>query len=58
MQISSQNCLLVPIEKKNFGVKMATSGKFQSEYNIKLFKKQVLLEALQVQFKYGQHPTV
>ena len=32
---------------------MATSGKFQSTHNSKLFKKQVLLEALQVQFKYG-----
>ena len=37
---------------------MATSGKFQSEYNSKLFKKQVLLEALQVQFKYGTYPIV
>ena len=36
--------------------KMAASGKFQSEYNSKLFKKQVLLEALQVKFKYGTYP--
>ena len=35
---------------------MATSWKFQSEYNSKLFKKQVILEALQVQFKYGTGP--
>ena len=53
-----QNCLWIPIEEKIFGAKKATSGKFQSEYNSKLFKKQVLLEALQVQFKYGTYPIV
>ena len=37
---------------------MATAGKFQSEYNSKLLEKQVLLEALQVQFKYGTYPNV
>ena len=37
---------------------MATSGKFQSTYNSKIFKKQVLLEALQVQFKYGTYPII
>ena len=37
---------------------MATSGKFQSEYNSKLFKRQVLLEAFQVQFTYGTYPIV
>ena len=35
---------------------MATYGKFQSTYNSNLFKKQVLLEALQVQFKHGTYP--
>ena len=53
-----QNYLWIPIEEKNLGVKMATLGKFQSEYNPKLFKKQVLLETLQVQFKCGTYPIV
>ena len=53
-----QNCLWIPIDKKKFGAKMATSGKFQSEYNSKLFKKPVLLQALQVQFKYWTYPIV
>ena len=35
---------------------MATSGKFQSEYNSRLFKKSVLLEDLQSQFKYWTYP--
>ena len=41
-----------PTDEKVVGAKMATSGKFQSEYNSKLFKKPILVEALQVQFKY------
>ena len=53
-----QNCLSIPIEEQMFGAKMVTSGKFQSEYNSKLFKRQVLVEALQVQFKYGTYPIV
>ena len=53
-----QNCLSIPIEEQIFGAKMATTAMFQSEYNSKLFKKQVLLEALQVQFKYGTYPIV
>ena len=30
-----QNCLWIPIEEQVFGTKMATLGKFQSEYNSK-----------------------
>ena len=47
-----------PHRRKNFGAEMGTLGKFQAEYNSKLFIKQVLLEALQVQFKYGTYPNV
>ena len=39
------------MEEKMFGAKMVISEKFHSEYNSKLFTKQLLLEALQVQFK-------
>ena len=37
---------------------MATPGKLPSTYNSKLFKKKVLLETLQVQFKCGTYPIV
>ena len=47
-----QNCLWIPIKDQIFGTKMTTSGKFQSEYNWKLLKKQLLLEALQVPLKF------
>ena len=46
------------MEEQIFGTKVATSGKFQSQYNSKLFKREVLLESLQVQFKYGTYPIV
>ena len=52
------NCLWLPIEKQNFGVKMATSEKFQLTYNSKPLKKQVILLALQLQPNPGTYPIV